>query len=146
MHLDRVVCRRRLGAADHGVLCTVHAQRGVDAVPVCFVVDGDAIAVPIDQVKAKRTTELQRSHNLAADTRATLLIERWDADDWSHLWWVRASLRHLDRSAVADRTRDRLSEMLRQKYVQYRQAVFADLLVFDVVSLTGWSATEETEV
>ena len=46
-------CWARLGDAGHGVLGTVHAARGVDAVPVVFVVDGDVVVIPIDTVKAK---------------------------------------------------------------------------------------------
>ncbi len=65
---------------------------GVDSVPVCFVVDGDLIAIPIDTIKPKRSTRLGRLRNLEADPRATLLVEHWDFDDWSTLWWVRASL------------------------------------------------------
>ena len=70
----------------------MHAVRGVDAVPVVYVVEGD-VGVPIDLVKPKRSTRLQRQPNLAADPRATLLVEHWDAADWSALWWVRAELR-----------------------------------------------------
>ena len=33
--------------------------------------------------------------NLAADPRASLLVEHWDAGDWSRLWWVRADLEHV---------------------------------------------------
>ena len=84
--------RTRLERADHGVLSTLHPTRGVDSVPVCFVVDGDLVAIPIDTVKPKRSTRLGRLRNLEADPRATLLVEHWDFDDWSALWWVRASL------------------------------------------------------
>ena len=38
----------RLAAHDHGVLCTVHPERGVDAVPVVYAVDDDRhIGVPV---------------------------------------------------------------------------------------------------
>ena len=84
--------RTRLERADHGVLSTLHPARGVDSVPVCFVVDGDLIAIPIDTIKPKQSTNLGRLRNLEADPRATLLVEHWDFDDWSTLWWVRASL------------------------------------------------------
>ena len=86
--------RPRLAAHDHGILCTVHAERGVDAVPVVYVVDDDGyVGVPVDRVKPKASSRLQRERNLETDPRATLLVEHWDRDDWSQLWWVRAELR-----------------------------------------------------
>ena len=84
--------RTRLERADHGVLSTLHPTRGIDSVPVCFVVAGDVVGIPIDTVKPKRSTRLGRLRNLEADPRATLLVEHWDAEDWTALWWVRASL------------------------------------------------------
>ena len=85
----------RLVAAEHGVFCTVHPSRGVDAVPAVYAVDDDGwLGVPVDTVKAKSSTRLQRERNLEADPRATLLVEHWDRDHWSRLWWVRAELRH----------------------------------------------------
>ena len=41
-----------MGRAERGTLGTVHAERGVDAVPVCFAVEGGTVAVPIDTVKS----------------------------------------------------------------------------------------------
>ena len=73
----------------HGVLGTVHTDRGVDAVPVVFVVDGDQIVIPVDTVKPKRNARLQRLRNLDADPRAVLLVDHYDDGDWSDLWWVR---------------------------------------------------------
>ena len=94
MRLAEDEARARLAAHDHAILCTVHPERGVDAVPVAFVVDEDGyVGVPVDLVKPKASTRLQRERNLDADPRATLLVEQWDRDDWSRLWWVRAELR-----------------------------------------------------
>jgi PPOX class probable F420-dependent enzyme len=129
----------RLVAADHGVLATVDPDRGVDAVPVCFAVDGGRLAVPIDVVKPKATTALRRRANLDHDPRATLLVEGWDAGDWSQLWWVRAQL---VRIAVTDEQEPTLERLLRAKYPPYRDAAFADLLVFDVVAVSGWAARD----
>lgn len=67
MRLASPQARQRLAAADHGVLCTVHHERGADAVPVVFAVIGDHLAVPIDRVKPKSTVRLQRERNLATD-------------------------------------------------------------------------------
>ena len=52
MRLADHEARARLASHDHGILCTVHAERGVDAVPVAFAVDDDGyVGVPIDRVK-----------------------------------------------------------------------------------------------
>jgi Pyridoxamine 5'-phosphate oxidase len=126
--------RARLAAHDHGVLCTVHPVRGADAVPCVYATDGDLVGVPIDTVKAKSASPLQRERNLAADPRATLLVEHWDRADWSALWWVRASL------LASDAPPDALAGALAAAFPQYRDRPFARILVFRVVDLTGWSA------
>ena len=129
----------RLVAHDHGVLGTVHAVRGVDAVPCVFAVDGDGfVGVPVDRVKAKSSSRLQRQRNLESDSRATLLVEHWDPDDWSRLWWVRASLRW-EAHPQLERL-DRLAELLADRYPQYRDRPFDGVLVLQVVDVTGWAA------
>jgi len=135
--LDEDEARARLVAHDHGVLATLHPERGVDAVPVAYAVDGDLVGVPVDLVKPKASTRLQRERNLEADPRATLLVEHWDAGDWSRLWWVRTELRWIP-SPAADRT-DSLATLLAERYPQYREQPFARVLVFEIVDLTAWS-------
>lgn len=141
MRLTNVQARQALQRHLHGVLCTSHADRGIDAVPVVFALsDDDHLGVPVDLVKPKTTTRLQRERNLEADPSATLLIDHWDRDDWSQLWWVRAHLRwvaHPDATSVVDLTR-----RLVHRYPQYAGAPFARVLVFRVVDLAGWSAAE----
>jgi len=134
MRLDEAEARARLAAHDHGVLCTVHADRGVDAVPVVYAVDGDLVGVPVDRVKPKASARLQRERNLEADPRATLLVDHWDRDDWSRLWWVRAELRFQDGPEEA------LATLLAQRYSQYRDQPFTRVLVLRIVGLTGWAA------
>jgi len=130
--------RSRLERADHGVLCTIHPTRGIDSVPVCFVVLGDLVAVPIDTVKPKRSTRLARLRNLEADPRATLLVEHWDADDWSALWWVRVSLLHVevDAAEIAQ-----LTPLLAAKYPQYAAGGIESVLTLHIADVTGWSAS-----
>ena len=84
--------RQRLVAHDHGVLSTLHPERGIDSVPVVYAVEGNLLGIPIDTVKPKASTNLQRETNAAADPRATLLVDQWNRDDWSQLWWVRAQI------------------------------------------------------
>lgn len=135
MHLNDVEALRRASAADHGVLATVNATGAPDLVPVCFAIVEDAVAIPIDSVKPKRSTALGRIRNLERDPRATLLVEHWDALDWSRLWWVRASLR---RTEVAPDLGDRLVNALRARYPQYAEVVFDAVLTFRIERIGGW--------
>ena len=139
MRLAENEARVRLAACDHGILCTVHAERGVDAVPVAYVVDDDGyVGVPVDRVKPKASLRLQRERNLEADPRATLLVEHWDRGDWSRLWWVRAELRWQG-DAVADRA-TALTAQLAGRYPQYRDQPFERVLVLRLVGVAGWAA------
>jgi PPOX class probable F420-dependent enzyme len=137
MRLAEDDARARLAAHDHGILCTVHPERGVDAVPVVYVVDDDGnVGVPVDRVKPKATSRLQRERNLETDPRGMLLIEHWDRDDWSQLWWVRAELRFQD----AGGREAALAAQLAERYPQYRDQPFARVLVLRIVGVTGWAA------
>jgi PPOX class probable F420-dependent enzyme len=139
MRLTAGEARARLAAHDHGVLCTVHPERGVDAVPVVYVVDEDGfVGVPVDRVKPKSSSRLQRERNLEADPRATLLVEHWDRDDWSRLWWVRAELRWQG-DAPAERVAG-LAAALAQAYPQYRDQPFTRVLALRLVGVSGWAA------
>ena len=138
MRLPVAEALARLQAHDHGVLSTVHPERGVDAVPCVYALDGERwLGIPVDRVKPKSSTRLRREANLAADQRATLLIEHWDRDDWSQLWWVRAELRFTGDQSRAATLADRLVD----RYAQYAGAPFDRILVFEIVAITGWSAT-----
>jgi Pyridoxamine 5'-phosphate oxidase len=136
MKLSTSRCGDLLVASDHGVLATRHPDRGVDAVPVCFAVDGLHLVVPVDRVKPKSGATLQRQRNLDADPRAALLCEQWDPRDWSRLWWVRASVTRIDPEEAMGRD---LGSLLTEKYPQYGDRPFTDLIVFTISGLTGWS-------
>lgn len=141
MRLDADQAHARLVVRVHGVLCTVHPRRGPDPVPCVYAVDVDGhVGVPIDTVKPKAPGRLRREDNLAADGRAALLVDHWDADDWTRLWWVRADLQHVPdpSAAVVDALADRLAGAV----PQYADKPFARVLVCRIVSLTGWAASE----
>ena len=131
----------RLVSHDHGVLATVHTTRGVDAVPCVFAVDSDGfVGVPIDRVKPKSSSRLQREHNLESDSRATLLVVHWDSDDWSRLWWVRASLRWESHPPPAREAG--LAALLADRFVQYRDRPFDRVVVLRILDVTGWAADQ----
>ena len=110
MRLDGETCWERLEAAEHGVLATVHPERGVDLVPVVFVVlaDRDRVVVPIDAVKPKSGSRLRRLANVEHDPRCALLVEHYD-EDWRQLWWVRLHAR----AAEAEPTVEHLAALRR---------------------------------
>jgi len=118
----------------------VHAERGVDAVPVAYAVDDGYVGVPIDRVKPKASLRLQRERNLEADPRATLLAEHWDRGDWSRLWWVRAELRWQGGTAAGRASA--LAARLAERYPQYQDQPFARVLVLHTVGLAGWAADD----
>lgn len=143
MRLDPTDALTRLGLARHGVLCTLHPRRGPDPQPVVYAVAhvGDQVhlGIPIDRVKPKAAGRLQREVNLAADPRASLLIEHWDPDDWSQLWWVRAHLEHVPAPSPA--LLEELGAGLAGAFVQYADRPFDRIIVCRVTELTGWAAS-----
>ena len=142
MRLSADEARARLAARVHGVLCTLHPQRGPDPQPVVYAVSEDGhVAVPIDRVKPKSSSRLQREDNLEADPRAALLVEHWEAEDWSRLWWVRAHLQHVPDPPPS--LTEELTARLARAVPQYADRPFHRLLVCRIVSVTGWSASEQ---
>jgi len=141
MRLSSGEARARLAAQVHGVLCTLHPERGPDPQPVVYAVSTDGhVGVPIDRVKPKTSSRLQREDNLAADPRGSLLIEHWETEDWSRLWWVRAQLEHVaDPPAVLV---DELADRLARTVPQYADKPFHRVLVCRIVGVTGWAAAE----
>ena len=145
MKLSEVEARARLAAHHHGVFCSLHPERGVDAVPCIYAVDeAGHVGVPVDRVKPKASMRLQRERNLEADPRGTLLVEHWDEDDWTRLWWVRAQL--LVERDPADAVVADLADRLAGAYAQYRDKPFESVMVLRVVGVTGWAATDDPRV
>jgi len=132
----------RLAAHVHGVLATLHPKRGPDPQPVVYAVSDDGhVGVPIDKVKPKASSRLQREDNLDADPRGALLIEHWDTADWTRLWWVRADLEHVADPSAA--LMDDLGDRLARTVPQYADKPFHRVLVCRIVNVTGWSASED---
>jgi PPOX class probable F420-dependent enzyme len=135
MNLDVGECWRRCESARRGVLATVHRARGVDAVPVVFATVEGEIVIPIDTVKAKSTTALQRVRNLRADPRAVLLVDEYD-DDWSRLWWVRVHGAAIDTEPTEAHLR-----ALAARYAQYRGAgAIERVIALSPTKVIGWRA------
>jgi PPOX class probable F420-dependent enzyme len=154
VRLDADECWRRVTSHDHGVLATVHAERGVDVVPVVFAIaDADVLAdptavepiaggagrrivVPVDTVKPKAAARLQRLVNVEHDPRCALLVEHYDAD-WEQLWWVRVHAR----AREAEPTPDALALLAARHEAYRRPGSVSGLLVLEPEAVRGWSAT-----
>lgn len=134
MRLNEEACWERLATAEHGVLATVHPDRGVDAVPVVFAIaPRRRLLLPVDTVKAKSTTRLQRLANLAGDPRCVLLVDDYRAD-WSRLWWVRVH-------GTAALAPDESPAPLVARFAAYADAGAVDaVVVLTPTGLTGWAA------
>jgi len=130
-------------SAGHGILVTLDASGQPQPVPTCFVLDaaGRSVCVPVDLVKPKVSTSLGRVANLKADPRASLLVEHWDHEDWSALWWARATLEFTGDFAAHDPHVGWAVDELGDKHVQYANAPFVRMLHFEVTHLSGWSAS-----
>ncbi len=147
MTLDEEECWALLAAARHGVLGTVHPQRGVDAVPVVFVVLPNpgagaevrpSVVIPLDTVKPKRSARLQRLANIERDARCVLLVDHYD-DDWSQLWWVRL---HAAATASPSDASEAVLAALSERYPQYRlPGSVVAVMTLAPTALTGWRAS-----
>lgn len=129
--------RRHLEEARVAHLATADAGGRPHVVPITFAVDGDTIYFAVD-AKPKRTTDLKRLRNIAANPAVSVLVDRYDDDDWTRLWWVRVdgTAHVLADKAAAGRAID----LLVSRYPQYRSARPAGPVVaIKVGRISGWS-------
>ncbi|WP_084727592.1 TIGR03668 family PPOX class F420-dependent oxidoreductase [Rhodococcoides yunnanense] len=75
--------------ARRALLSTVNPDGTPHLVPVVFAVVDDTIVTAIDW-KPKSTQKLQRLENIRADPAVSLIVDNYD-EDWTALWWIRAS-------------------------------------------------------
>jgi PPOX class probable F420-dependent enzyme len=87
VRLDEGRARELLASARVAHLATVRPDGAPHVVPVCFALAGGAIYTAVDG-KPKRTPDLARLANIAAEPRVALLADHYE-DDWTRLWWVR---------------------------------------------------------
>ena len=104
----------RFATARVARLATVRESGAPHLVPIVFAVTGDVIHTAVD-AKPKRTRNLARLANIAADPRVSVLADHYE-DDWSRLWWVRAD----GRARVLESSPDGLAALV-ERYPQYRE-------------------------
>ena len=129
--------RARFAAEPVARMATVDARGLPHIVPVTFAVDGNRVASAVDG-KPKRSGRLFRLENVAANPRVSLLVDHYH-EDWRRLWWVRAdgTARTVDEGPELLR----MLELLRDKYLQYRQVeLIGPAIVMDIESWVGWAA------
>jgi len=80
-------------------------------------------------------------HGAGADPRGALLVEHWDTDDWSRLWWVRADLEHVEDPPTPSLTDD-LAARLAGTVPQYVDQPFHRVLACRIINVTGWAASD----
>ena len=130
-------CWELLQAAEVAVLATIGLDGAPDLVPVVFAATGSRTLVsPVDQ-KPKTTRRLRRLENVEVDPRVSLLVQHWEADDWSRLWWVRAE----GSGRVAEEAIPGAMAALASRYPAYRSdPPLGPWIVVDVERMVGWEA------
>lgn len=168
MNLTAAQARTRFAAARVARLATVGADGAPHLVPVTFALgdlpgkasgeasggtpgdpvgellgDGgsphpDTLYFAVDH-KPKRSADLRRLRNIAAEPRVSLLADHY-ADDWARLWWARAD--GVARVVPDGAVRDAGLALLRRKYPQYAEVPpRGPVVAIEVRTWTGWAFT-----
>ena len=132
----------RLRAARVGRIATVRPDGSPHVVPFVFALLEDAdrlrLVWVVDRVKPKRSERVTRLENLERDPRVEVVVDAYD-EDWSALWWVRAS----GRGRVVTDAAERAAAIggLRERYAPYAALAGDETVVaIDVERLTGWAS------
>ncbi len=128
----------RFASAPVARLATAGADGRPHVVPVCFAIDEQTLYFAID-FKPKRSTNLKRLRNIAANPAVSILVDHYE-DDWNRLWWVRVDG---DARVVTEQAEtQRAVKLLVARYSQYRANAPAGPVVAVAISaMTGWSAS-----
>ena len=139
--MDRAEATRRLTEAKVGSIATVRPDGSPHVVPFVFAVseaeDGLVIYWCVDD-KPKRSRELQRLVNIRAQPAVEIEVNRYD-DDWTHLWWVRAS--GIAREVTSVDERERALVALARKYAPYAaHPPSGPVVAIRLHRVAGWTA------
>ena len=130
--------RSRFTSASVARLATVGPDGRPHIVPISFALEDQTLYFAVDS-KPKRTTDLKRLRNIAANPAVSVLVDHYD-DDWNRLWWVRVDG---DAHVVTDDAEARTAvRLLAARYSQYRLNPPAGPVVgIAIGAITGWSAS-----
>jgi len=136
--MDPGEARALFASAPVARLATVDAEGRPHLVPITFAVDGDQIVTAVDH-KPKRTTQLRRLDNIAANPEVGVLADHYE-DDWSTLWWARADGQaRIVEPGVPEH--ERAVSALAARYAQYEERRPNDgVIVISVSRWSGWRA------
>lgn len=137
--MDSAEARDRFAAARVARLATSDFSGQPHLVAICFAIDGETVYTAVDH-KPKTTTSLRRLKNLAMNGRCSLLVDHYEDEDWSRLWWVRADgSGHELREDQPER--EHALGLLVERYEQYRhQPPEGPVVAVAVDRWVGWSA------
>jgi PPOX class probable F420-dependent enzyme len=128
--------RRRFAGSSVARLATVSVDGRPHIVPIVFALEGDTLYFAVD-AKPKRTTNLQRLKNIAANSAVSVLADHYE-DDWTKLWWVRVD--GTARVVTDDSEATRAIDLLASRYKQYSpQRPGGPVVAIHIDRLTGWS-------
>jgi PPOX class probable F420-dependent enzyme len=128
---------RRAAAATVARMATSGEDGRPHIVPVTFAIDGQVLFFAVD-AKPKRTADLKRLRNIAANPAVSILIDHYE-DDWEKLWWIRLDGRAGIVSGHAEI--ERALDMLAERYPQYRiNRPNGPVVAVSVERASGWSA------
>ncbi|NMO55111.1 TIGR03668 family PPOX class F420-dependent oxidoreductase [Actinoplanes sp. TBRC 11911] len=118
-------------------LATVDREGVPHLVPMVFALANGMIYSAVD-AKPKRTRNLKRLANIAANPHVSVLADHYE-DDWSRLWWVRAD----GTARVTGHSPQALAALV-DRYEQYRSAPPAGpFLEITVTRWSSWSAARQ---
>jgi PPOX class probable F420-dependent enzyme len=121
--------RKKLEQARVARLATLDAQGVPHIVPICFVfVYHNRVFYTAIDLKPKRVEprRLARLKHIQAAPQVALLVDKYDDDNWSQLWYVLARGRATLVPDSAKRERAAAIRRLRAKYPQYAAGMLAD--------------------
>jgi PPOX class probable F420-dependent enzyme len=133
--MDHAEALRRLGEARVGRLATADAEGRPHVVPFVFALDEETLYWAVDE-KPKRSKDLKRLANIRENPRAEVVVDSYE-EDWTKLWWVRAS----GRARILDPggEHDRALSLLAEKYRQYAAATPpGPVVAIDLELITSW--------
>jgi PPOX class probable F420-dependent enzyme len=134
--VDEADARRRFAEGRVARLATVAADGRPRVVPCCFVLVDDVVYSAVDE-KPKRSPDLARLKDMAANPNVTFVVDHYE-EDWAHVWWAR--IRGTARMATGDEE-TRAVDLLREKYPQYESHQLARVVAVDVTEVKGWAGS-----
>src|SRR3954464_2057405 len=136
--MDRDKARALVEDARVARLGTLSKTGRVDLVPMTFALVDAVMYTAVDH-KPKRTTELKRLENVRVTPEVSVLVDEYDDEDWSALWWAR--LRGLARVVEEGPEYEAGIDALVAKYEQYQTVrPSGPAIVIELILWQWWSA------